>query len=183
MLTATSILTVLGGASYRNYFAEGAFRLSGEKPIKWMYDQLSLTHLLKKSGYDKITVMDAAKSMAPNYANFQSDIVDQHVRQTRLPLYGVCETLKNLVITLSIFFLFCMAACTDSGSGNSLIQSRLNFTSLLMVTMVTLTIDHPIKTLEAARGLVRQVNSNMSGDVIVSFSLGCLSARSTFFIK
>ena len=53
----------------------GAFRLGGEIHM-WMYDRYSLSRLLKKCGFNEVTVKDPFQSDIPNWADYELDVKD-----------------------------------------------------------------------------------------------------------
>lgn len=61
-------------------FEEGVFRNSGEIH-RWMYDRVSLRHLLEQIGFVEITVCSADQSRIPNFAHYSLDMVEGTVRK------------------------------------------------------------------------------------------------------
>ena len=58
----------------------GRFRLSGEIH-QWMYDQYSLTELLKSVGFKEVKIVSAFSSSIPDWNKYQLDVKDGLVRK------------------------------------------------------------------------------------------------------
>lgn len=61
-------------------FEEGVFRNSGEIH-RWMYDRVSLRHLLEQTGFVEITICSADQSRIPSFAHYSLDMVEGTVRK------------------------------------------------------------------------------------------------------
>lgn len=80
ILLSKSILYLLGGAEFKEYFKTGLFRHSGEIHY-WMYDRYSLTRLLKNNGFSEIKICEAHESRIPGFNCFGLDVVNGIVRK------------------------------------------------------------------------------------------------------
>ena len=58
----------------------GAFRSNGEIH-QWMYDSYSLSHLLRKVGFEQIKVCSAFESRILNWEKYELDTVDGEIRK------------------------------------------------------------------------------------------------------
>jgi hypothetical protein len=70
----------LAGERGQRAFREGLFRQSGE-PHRWMYDELSLSELLRRSGFERVTRCEAHESAIADFGSFELDVVDGRIRK------------------------------------------------------------------------------------------------------
>jgi SAM-dependent methyltransferase len=87
---ATLMVRLLAGEEGSAAFREGLFRASGEVH-RWMYDEVSLGLLLRRSGLQSVTFCGADESGIPGFATFGLDVVAGSVRK---PDSLYCEGVK-----------------------------------------------------------------------------------------
>lgn len=77
---AEGLVLLTAGAEARDAFREGLFRRSGEIH-QWMYDRLSLTQLLRETGFESIQICGAAESRIPNFSDYELDTQGEQIRK------------------------------------------------------------------------------------------------------
>ncbi|MDD5570030.1 MAG: methyltransferase domain-containing protein [Bacteroidales bacterium] len=70
---------ILGKKNY-SFMEEGRYRNSGEIH-KWMYDEYSLTRLLRNNGFIEIKKMSAFESQIPDFGKYELDVVKNEIRK------------------------------------------------------------------------------------------------------
>ena len=77
---ATKMVRLTMGKASERAFREGLFRSQGEIH-RWMYDRFSLDQLCAESGFETFQVCDSFESRIPNYASYELDRLQGHIRK------------------------------------------------------------------------------------------------------
>lgn len=80
LILAEGLVWLTAGAEARDAFREGLFRRSGEIH-QWMYDRVSLTQLLRETGFEAIQICGAAESRIPNFPDYELDTQGDQIRK------------------------------------------------------------------------------------------------------
>lgn len=77
---AKNVLRLILGEKLLNYILIGRFRESGEIH-QWMYDQYSISLLLKQCGFHNISLKTAYESDIPEFSKYNLDVVNGGIRK------------------------------------------------------------------------------------------------------